>query len=116
MLVLLGMLVFVYHFSNGLYYAWNVEPLPTVEFLYNAGFLCAVVWWLKAEAGTSAVTSVHCPGLLISLGWLFVIPYHLLKTRGAKGLLPLLALIGTFLLAYILAGLLFFMAGFSATA
>ncbi|HEY6659693.1 MAG TPA: hypothetical protein VI031_01080 [Pyrinomonadaceae bacterium] len=37
-LVLLGLLVFVYHFSNGIYYAQGIEPLPTTEFLYTAGF------------------------------------------------------------------------------
>lgn len=104
MLVLLGMLVFVYHFGNGIYFAEGVEPLPTFEFLYSAGFLCGVVWWLKAEAEQSAVKSVHCQGLLVGIGWFFIIPYHLLKTRGVRGLLPLLALIGSFLFAYVLAG------------
>jgi hypothetical protein len=72
-----------------------------------ASCLCGVVWWLQAEAGKSAVKSVHCPGLLVSLGWLIIIPYHLLKTRGARGLLPLLALTGTFLFAYMLAGVVY---------
>src|ERR1051325_1072341 len=104
MLVLLGMLVFVYHFANGFYFAEGIEPLPTVEFLYTTGFLCGVVWWLQAEAKQSPVKSVHCHGLLVGIGWFFIIPYHLLKTRGLRGILPLLALIGTFLFAYVLAG------------
>jgi hypothetical protein len=40
----------------------------------------------------------------VGIGWFFIIPYHLLKTRGVRGFLPLLALIGTFLFAYVLAG------------
>jgi hypothetical protein len=107
MLVLLGVLVFVYHFGVGIYYARGLEPLPTFEFLYTAGFLCGVVWWLKAEARRSAVNPVYCSGLLVGIGWLIIIPYHLLKTRGVRGLIPLLALIGSFLLAQILAAVVY---------
>ena len=103
MLVLLMILVFVYNFSAGVYYAQGVEPLPTVEFLYTAAFLCGVVWWLNAEAGRSAVKPIYCRGLLVSVGWLIIIPYHLLKTRGAKGVIPLMALVGSFVIAHILA-------------
>ena len=107
MLVLLGVLVFVYHFGVGIYYARGLEPLPAFEFLYTAGFLCGVVWWLKAEARGSAVNPVYCSGLLVGIGWLIIIPYHLLKTRGVKGLIPLLALMGSFLVAQLLAAVVY---------
>lgn len=102
MLVLLGVTVFVNNFAYGIYYATGVEPSPTVEFLYTGAFICGVVWWLQAEAG-SAVNPVYCSGLLVGIGWLFIIPYHLLQTRGLKGLIPLFALIGSFFAAHILA-------------
>jgi hypothetical protein len=101
MLVLLMILVFIYNFAAGVYYAQGVELLPTVEFLYTAAFLCGVVWWLNAEAGTSAVKRVYCGGLLVAVGWLIIIPYHLLKTRGVNGLIPLMALVGSFGVAHI---------------
>lgn len=106
-LVLVGILVFVYHFVVGIYYARGLETLPAFEFLYTAAFLCGVVWWLKAEARTSAVKRVYCPGLIVGIGWLIIIPYHLLKTRGVRGLIPLLGLIGSFLVAHILAVLVY---------
>lgn len=102
MLILLGLLVFVYNFGAGIYYVNGLEPLPTFEFLYQAGFLCGVIWWLRADAGTSAVKPVYCSGLLVSIGWFIIIPYHLFKTRGLKGFVPLLALIGSLVIAYIL--------------
>jgi hypothetical protein len=102
MLVLLGVLVFVYNLAAGIYRVSGLEPLPTVEFLYTAAFICGVVWWLQAEARASAVQPVYCSGLLVGIGWLFIIPYHLLKTRGARGLIPLFALIGSFVAAQIL--------------
>lgn len=94
-------LVFVYNFAAGIYLAQGMEPLPTVEFLYSSAFLCGVVWWLNAEVGRSAAKSVYCRGLIVAAGWLIIIPYHLLKTRGARGLIPLVALTGSFVVAHI---------------
>src|SRR5688572_16633793 len=96
MLVLLAILVFVYHFGVGIYYAHGLEPLPTFEFLYTAAFLCGVVWWLQADARRYKVEQVYCPGLLVGVGWIVMIPYHLFKTRGIRGFIPLLALVGSF--------------------
>ena len=103
MLVLLGVLVFVYNLGAGIYNARGLEPLPTFEFLYTAAFLCGVVWWLNAETKSSAVKPIYCSGLLVGVGWLFIIPYHLLKTRGLKGFIPLFALIASFIAAHITA-------------
>ena len=103
MLVLFGVLVFVYNVGASIYLFSGLEPSPTFSFLYQGAFACGVVWWLQAEIRRSAVQQVYCSGLLASLGWWIIIPYHLLKTRGAKGLIPLLALIGTFFIAQILA-------------
>ena len=102
MLVLVVIQVFVYHFGIGIYRIWGLEPSPTFEFLGTATFLCGVVWWLKAETRTSTVKHVYCLGLLVGAGWIIMIPYHLFKTRGARGFIPLLALIGSFLAAYLL--------------
>lgn len=107
MLILLGVLVFVYHLGIGIYYARGLEPLPAFEFLYTGGFLCGVVWWLRAEAKTSPVARTYCDGLLVGIGWIFIIPYHLLKTRGVKGLIPLFALIFTFVGSYVLAAVIY---------
>ncbi len=81
LLALLGILVFIYHFGVGIYYACGLEPLPSFEFLYTAAFLCGVVWWLKAEARRYAVKPVYCLGLLVSIGWLIIIPYHLFRSH-----------------------------------
>jgi hypothetical protein len=94
MLILLGVLVFVYDLGMGIYKALGLEPLPAFEFLYDGAFLCGVVWWLRAETKSSPVVSMYCAGLLVRLGWLIIIPYHLLKTRGVRGLITLLIMIG----------------------
>jgi hypothetical protein len=102
-LVLLVILVFIYHFGIGIYSADGLEPSPAFEFLYTVAFLCCVVWWLRAEAQWYAVKPVYCLGLLVGVGWIIIIPYHLFKTRGKRGLIPLSALIGSLLVAHILA-------------
>lgn len=107
MLVLLGVLVFVYNFVEGIFSLNGVEPSLTVEFLYNAAFLCGIVWWLQAEVKKSAVQNLYCSGVIVGAGWMIIIPYHLLQTRGTKGFIPLLALVGSFVVARILAGVVF---------
>jgi hypothetical protein len=110
MLVLLIILIFIYHIGAAIYYAQGVEPLPTFEFLYHAAFLCGVVWMLRAETKRSAVTSIYCQGMLVGIGWLIIIPYHLLTTRGVKGLIPVFALLGSFLIARIFIGVFYLVA------
>ena len=103
MLFLLGVLIFIYHLGLGILNARGQEPSPALEFLYEAGFICGVVWWLRAEAKNSPVARIYCAGLLVGSAWPIIIPYHLIKTRGARGLLPLFALIATFIFAWITA-------------
>ena len=107
MFVLLLVLVFVYHFGLGIYSVSGLEPSPTFEFLETAAFVCGVVWWLRAEAQTSTVKRFYCLGLLVGVGWIIIVPYHLIKTRGVRGLIPLLALIASFVAAYLLAAVVY---------
>ena len=107
MLVLLGVLVFVYHLGFGIYRALGLEPSAAFEFLYTAAFVCAVVWWLRAEAKSTPVARIYCQGVLVGVGWIFIIPYYLFKTRGVKGLIPLAALIFTFIASNVLAAIIY---------
>jgi len=107
MLVLFAILIFVYNFAATLYLLTGVEPSPTAQFLYLAGFACGTVWWLRSETRKSAVTNVYCHGLLMNIGWFVIIPYHLLKTRGWKGLLPLLALVASYIGSIVMAAVVY---------
>ena len=107
MLVLLGIAIFIYHLGRGILDALRLDPPPSLEFLYAAIFVCGVVWWLRAEIQSSAATRMYCAGLLAYTAWPIIIPYHLLKTRGLNGLLPLFALIGTVVSARILATVIY---------
>ena len=102
MLVLLAVMMVVYHVGVIIYFVLDEEPLPTFEFLYTFGFLCGIIWFLKAEADRSEVARAYCPGVTIGMVWVFLLPYHLLKSRGVRGLIPLFALIGTWLALQVL--------------
>lgn len=106
MLVLLIILIFIYHVGAAIYYLNGMEPLPTFEFLYNAAFLCGVVWLVRAGPKRSAVSSVYCHGMLVGIGWMIILPYHLLRTRSTRGLILVIALFASFLIAQILVNLI----------
>ena len=99
MLILLAILIFIYNFAAALIVMAGSEPSAEARFVYLAGFICGSIWWLRSDKHRSAVTPLYCQGLLVYVGWVVIIPYHLIKTRGAKGLLPLLLLAGSFVSA-----------------
>lgn len=107
MLVLFAILIFIYNFAAGLYVLTGVEPLPTLEFLYLAAFPWGAIGWFRSETQKSDLQRVYCHGVLMSVGWFFIIPYHLLKTRGWRGLLPLLALVSTYVGSLVMAAIVY---------
>ena len=109
MLILLAILIFLYNFTAVFYFLCHIEPLPTLDFLYLAAFPCGVVWWLRAEQRKTPVTDLYCEGLLAGYGWIVIIPYQLLKTRGVKGLLPIVALLVSYFGSMVLAAVLYFL-------
>jgi len=109
MLILLAILIFIYNFAAVFYFLCGIEPLPTVEGLYIAALPCGVVWWFRSDPGKSVVKQLYCEGVLAYYAFIFTIPYHLLKTRGVKGLLPLLLLVGSYFGSQVLAAVFYFL-------
>lgn len=93
MLVLLAVMMVVYHVGIMIYLILGEEPLPTFQFLYVFGFLSGIVWFFKAESDRSEVARAYCPGVTICMVWFFLLPYHLIHSRGVRGLIPLFALV-----------------------
>lgn len=46
-------------------------------------------------------------GLFLNIAWPFIMPYYLVKTRGVKGLLVIVAFVGAFIEAYSLGAALY---------
>ena len=64
--------------------------------------LWAIGWWLRTDSRRRGVLSVYDLGFFLYLAWPIVMPYYLVKTRGAKGLFVILG----FVTAYVGATLL----------
>lgn len=107
MFVLVCLAIIVYLLGMGVYTAVHLEPLPVFRLVFQGLFLCGVVWWLRADPQSSPVSRVYCTGLFVSLAWPIIIPYHLIKTRGATGLVHLFALFATLVIGAILAAVIY---------
>ena len=80
--------------ATGVYLAREAELPPAFSLLYPLGFLWVVGWWLRQDSRGRGVGWVFDMGLFLYVAWPVVMPYYLLKTRGAKGLLAILAFAG----------------------
>ena len=88
---LLYTFVVVTQFAYGAYLGAHLQFPEGITLLYLIGMLWAVGWWLRTDSRRRGVLSVYDLGFFLYLAWPLVMPYYLLKTRGAKGLLILLA-------------------------
>ncbi len=93
---LLYLFLIVTQVVNGLYLAGEAEPPPAFKLLYAFGLLWAVGWWLRRDSAKRGVGWVFDMGLFLYIAWPFVMPYYLLKTRGAKGLVAILVFAGAY--------------------
>ena len=99
---LLYLFVVITQFAHGVYLGAQLELPAEVTLLYSIGLLWAVGWWLQRDIRRSGVLSVYDVGFFLYLAWPFVMPYYLIKTRGAKGLLVILGFVGAFIGAFII--------------
>jgi hypothetical protein len=92
---------------RGAYLGHDAEPPPAFTLLSALGLLWAVGWWLRRDSMKRGVIWVFDMGLFLYIAWPFLMPYYLLKTRGAKGLLVILAFSGIYVGALIAGALLY---------
>jgi hypothetical protein len=83
----------------GIYLGSQIEPPAVFTFIYSAGFLWIVGWWLLTDSRKRGVAWVYDIGFFLYIAWPFIMPYYLVKTRRAKGLLLILAFVGTYVAA-----------------
>jgi hypothetical protein len=91
--VLLYTYLIITQFARGIYLASGIELPPAFTLVYSAGLLWAVGWWLWKDSRKLNVAWVYDMGFFLSVAWPLIMPYYFLKTRGAKGLLLILAFI-----------------------
>jgi hypothetical protein len=92
---------------TGLYLARGAALPPAFSVLYPLGLLWAVGWWLRDDSRRRGVAWVFDMGLFLYVAGPLFLPYYLVKTRGAKGLLLMLAFAATYVGALVAGGLLY---------
>ena len=99
---LLYTFVVITQFAYGAYLSAQLEFPAAVTFLFAVGILWAVGWWLRTDSRRRGVLSVYDLGFFLYLAWPIVMPYYLIKTRGAKGLLVMLGFVAAYVGAAII--------------
>ena len=100
--VLLYSFVVITQFAYGLYVGQQLEAPAGYTLLHWAAQLWIVGWWLRTDSRKRGVVWVYDLGLFLCIAWPLVMPYYLVKTRGARGLLVILGFIGAYVGAAIL--------------
>jgi hypothetical protein len=81
------------NFVIGLYSGFSIQPSLAFQLVFILIFWAALSWWFLDDSKNHGLEWLHSWGIfLYAAGWL-VVPYYLFKTRGAKALLIILALI-----------------------
>lgn len=95
--VLLYAFVVISQIGHGIYVVTEGGAPAVITFSDAVGFLWLVGWWLRRDSRLRSVISIYDLGMFLYILWPFIMPYYLLKTRGARGLLVILG----FVVAYV---------------
>jgi hypothetical protein len=94
--VLLYSFVVITQFAYGLYLGQQIETPGLYTLLHWTAQLWIIGWWLRTDSGKRGVGWVYDMGFFLCIAWPLVMPYYLVKTRRAKGLLIILAFVGVY--------------------
>ena len=85
--------VFLIQFLDGLYVQLQIEIPGVFDTLSRIALVSLIWWWLRDDSRRLGITWVLDLGMFLFTAWLVILPYHLFKTRGLKGVIPILAYI-----------------------
>src|SRR5438132_8113875 len=88
--------IVISQFGSGLYYGRQIQPPPALSVLYPLAFLWIVGWWWRTDSRKRGIQWVYDMGFFLNLAWPVIMPYYLLKSRGAKGLLVILGFVSAY--------------------
>lgn len=105
---LLYIYVVVTGMVQGAYLMSGFEEPGIFTTIYPLGYLWIVGWWLRKDSRKHGIAWLYDMGMFLNLAWPFVMPYYLLKTRGARGLLMIVIFVSVFPAACGLGAALYF--------
>lgn len=104
---LLYLFLLISQVCNSIFYANGIEPSDRFQTIYNLGFLLIITVWLKKDYQKYKEPWHIDSGLFVFLFWYLLIPFHLFKTRGIKGFLPILFFLAIYLSTYLFSLLIY---------
>jgi hypothetical protein len=93
----LFLFVIVSQTDHGLHLSNGTEPPFAFTALGPFIYVWIIGWWMQTDCRKRGVTWLLDMGFFLSIAWPFIVPYHLFKTRGIRGFIPILVFVGIFL-------------------
>jgi len=93
---LLYSFVVITQFAYGLYLGQQMETPAGYSLLHWAAQLWIIGWWLRTDSRKRGLEWIYDLGFFLVIAWPLVMPYYLVKSRGAKGLLVVLGFVGVY--------------------
>ncbi|HEX9959830.1 MAG TPA: hypothetical protein VGB00_02790 [Pyrinomonadaceae bacterium] len=91
------------------YFAYDSAMPDAFEVWYALGFWGILCWWFREDSKKFGVSWMLDIGFFLYVAWIFIIPYHLFKTRGVKAFVTILLFTGIFAAAYLLSLIVYFL-------
>lgn len=88
--------------TSVLYFAYELELPSTFDVWHALGFWGILCWWLREDSKKYGVGWVLDMGFFLYVAWIFILPYHLFKTRGVRAFTTILLFIAIFVAANLL--------------
>lgn len=104
----LGVLFFIGNVGWAVAAAYEMPLRPGFVFLYFLGVQWALAWWVLVDCRERGIHASIDHGWFVFFAWPVALPYHLIRTRGARGCLVIAGILGMFAATYLLALALFF--------
>ena len=92
--------LFVYQFTFSIYEARQLELPGSFEVLSWLAFIWLIWWWLRDDSRKRNIQWMLDLGFFLILAWIFILPYHLFKTRGLSAFIPILFFVLVVISAY----------------
>jgi hypothetical protein len=95
--VLLYAFAFTSQIGHGIYSVTEGEPPQAFTVASGIGFLWILGWWMRRDSRLRSIPWIYDMGMFLYMVWPFIMPYYLIKTRGARGLLGILGFAGAYI-------------------
>lgn len=103
--VLLYVFVVITQMGHGVYVVTEGGAPPSFTFANTLGIVWLIGWWMRRDSQRRGFAWVYDMGMFLYILWPFIMPYYLLKTRGARGLLVVLGFVVAYVGGYLVGGL-----------